>query len=87
MKPDEAPAELIALLSQNVGCPLPCMGREETAEVYRQVLAVVLPVHERQVREQVAKEAEAWRCEQPSDACRACACRADFIRIARGEQP
>lgn len=50
----------------------------------RAAIAAVLPAHEAMVREQVAKDVEAWRCEQDAKFCGSCACRKDYARIARG---
>jgi hypothetical protein len=46
---------LVQKISQKVGCPLPCMGREETKRLYAEIVAVA----ESAIREQVAKDIEA----------------------------
>lgn len=51
------------------------------------LIAAVLPAHEAMVRERVAQEIEAWRCEQDAKFCGSCACRKDYARIARGDTP
>lgn len=53
----------------------------------RAAIEAVLPAHEAMVRERVAQEIEAWRCEQDAKFCGSCACRKDYARIARGDTP
>jgi hypothetical protein len=49
MTPEEVPAELVKLIKLKVGSPLPCMSHDETDDVYREILAFVLPEHEKQL--------------------------------------
>ena len=50
--------QLVTEISQRVGCPLPCMGHEETKRTYAEILDVVLPAYEGILRATVAQEAE-----------------------------
>lgn len=58
--PKTQTTSLVNAISQRVGCPLPCMGHEETERTYAEILAIVTPL----IREQAAKEIEALAAEQ-----------------------
>lgn len=84
MNPADVPDDLIATGYQAIyGDAWRHCDRDD--RVVEKILAAVLPEFERQVREKVAEEISAWRCDQPQQICDSCQCRPDHIRVARGE--
>jgi hypothetical protein len=53
--PEQIIAGLVEIAVQQVGCPLPCMGHDETRETYRRILVAVLPTFQRMDRAEMVK--------------------------------
>lgn len=54
--------ELVERIVQQVGCPLPCMGYDETRKVYREIVTVVLGHDDRHI---VDLREDGWTIRHP----------------------